>query len=254
MKEFSKTLAPTNWFSGNPLPEGAEHSEGIEPGHGLSFNGDIDPGIPEDDFFDVPEATDPVETVTKSFQPEPPSPLPLPEQVEKKEKPDTTQQPVKSTTSWAPEKMRCLDEACALPKITINEAAKKQLLSADELLEKHWQAFQTAVNNRKKVIDEFEQALKDSCCPATDKPTVLGAVFLAKRKACADALVDALEDVELSLKKLLDKERRSLKGAHATQLPGWMREIQAHRQDIKNHLRTGVAASVPSRVSLSEEE
>ena len=252
MKEFLKTLAPTNWFRESSLPEGAEHPDGVEPGNGLSFSGDIDPSIPEDDFFAVSEAVAPVETVTKPFQSEPP--VPLPEKQEKIEKTDIAKKPVTPVTSRAPEILPRLDEARSLPEITINETAKKQLVSADELLEQHWQAFQGAARERKQLVDEFEQALRDSCRPTTDKPTVLGAVYLAKRKACADALVDTLEDVELSLKKLLDKERRLLKGIHAAQLPGWMREIQAHRLDIESHLMTGTAASVPSRVSLSEEE
>ncbi|OQX35304.1 MAG: hypothetical protein B0D91_11105 [Oceanospirillales bacterium LUC14_002_19_P2] len=252
MKEFLRTLAPTNWFRESPLPEGAEHPEGIEPGNGLSFTGDIDHSIPEDDYFEGPKAAAPAETITKPSQPE--LPVRLPEKIEKPAKEETAKKTAVPAPSPTPELMPRLDEGHALPEVTINETAKKQLVSADELLEQHWQAFQAAARDRKHLMDEFEQALRDSCRPTNDKPTVLGAVFLAKRKVCADALVDTLEDVELSLKKLLDKERRLLKGIHATQLPGWMREIQAHRLEIESHLMTGAAASVPSRVSLSEEE
>ncbi len=248
MKDFLKTLAPTNWFRESPLPEGAEHPDSLEPGNGLSFTGDIDPSIPEDDLFEVSDETPPTaESVAKPSYRE--QPAKLPETVS----PAASLIPEVQSRS-VPEVMPRPVEAQSLPEVVINETARKQLVSADEALEAHWQAFQAAAKDRKQLMDEFEQALRDSCRPTSDKPTVLGAVFLAKRKACADALVDTLEDVELSLKKLLDKERRLLKGVHAAQLPGWMRDIQTHRLEIESHLMTGAAASIPSRVSLSEEE
>ena len=249
MKDFLKTLAPTNWFRESPLPEGAEHPDSLEPGNGLSFTGDIDPTIPEDDLFavseDIPSTSEPAATLPS---PEPPAKLPEP-----MVSPAASLVPEVQPRS-VPEVMPRPVETRSLPEVVINETARKQLVSADEALEIHWQAFQAAARDRKQLMDEFDQALRDSCRPISDKPTVLGAVFLAKRKACADALVDTLEDVELSLKKLLDKERRLLKGVHAAQLPGWMRDIQTHRLEIESHLMTGAAASIPSRVSLSEEE
>lgn len=224
MKDFSKTLTSTNWFGESPLLKSADKQNELDSGNGLSFSGDIDHFITEDNLFNVSQPT------------------------------ALTVRQKKTEENQSPKVLFSDKPSERLPEAVINDIVKKQLVSVDEELEKHWQSFQEATKNQRQLTEAFEQALLNDYRPINSQPSVLGAVYLINRKECADALIDALEYVELDLKKLLDKERRLLKGINPAQFPDWIKKIQTHRLDVANHLMCSTATQITSRVSLSEEE
>lgn len=238
MKDFLHTVDPKNWFRENPLLERTGKQNILDSDNGLSFSGDIDPTIPDDHLLNVPETAASTALIKESVE--------TSEEKQRAEAP--TEQMLTSTQpSEVPPSQQ-------LPEIVINDMTRKQLVSADEELKKHWQSFQDATRNQRQLMEAFEQAQMNQCWSINDQPSVLGAVYMVKRKDCADTLIDRLEDVELDLKKLLDRERRLLKDIHVSQLPDWVKEIQTHRREIESHLMTGMATTIFSRVGLSEEE
>ncbi|MCK5892973.1 MAG: hypothetical protein KAG53_00920 [Endozoicomonadaceae bacterium] len=238
MKESPQTLISTNWFRGSPLLKSDDKQNELDSGNGLSFSGDIDHSIPEDSLFSAPK------TVARTAHSE---------KAEENQQIKTTAEKVFMHAKFS-DVLPSYKSSQRLPEAVIDDTVRKQFVRADEELEKHWQSFQKETRNQRELTEAFERARLNDSRPMNSHPSVLGAVYLINRKECADALIDALEYVELDLKKLLDKERRLLKGINPAQFPDWIRKIQAHRLEVANHLMGSVAAKIPSRVSLSEEE